>query len=352
MTRHENESKEARNVQVLLIDSDSETEGDFKPSVVKSVPKLESCNVLNRSPKFLLNYSIPISDSESESEQSNEVNGTSLKLSSPVNSDLVGSDDHNSLITSDSKVVTLEDRKARRELTEERSFSSQEIDKISHKTKNTSKKSSNTCLEQIQSKTSNKSSHKNGKEKLGRSSQLVEINDPSNGHNSTEYVRKGKSIYEKSTSCNGKESGLESTLGQTNKTVQSTNNLSSIDDKKSSKNSSNQLRNILIKNLLYITEKSFTEQNVLSDQETKKKKKRKRKSEKVSLVGVNNSNATAPHKTCKSSGGTPAKQMVPCEQSRLPAVDVLLEDENNFQVKVLSFNVERIKQKKAFKTNK
>lgn len=343
LTQHKSESKEAGNVEVLLIDSDSETDRNFKPAVAKCTPKSESCDVLNRHPKFLLNYSIPVSDSESEEELSNKVNGTSVKPSGQLNTNLADSDNHNSRISNHSKVVTREDHKARRELTEEHSFSSQEIEKISHKTKITCKKRSNTCLEQNQSKSLKKSPLKSCKEKLGRSSQLVEINDPSNSHNSTDNISKRKIIFDKSANCNQKESALESMIGQTNKTEESTNNLSSKNDEKTSKNSSNQLRNILIKNLLHITEKSFTEQKTFSNQETKKSKKRK--SEKVSLSGVTKSNAAAPLKTCKS-GGTPAKQMVPCEESSL---SVTVEDKNNFQVMgfVLPLTKERVSNKQV-----
>lgn len=337
LTQHKSESKEAGNVEVLLIDSDSETDSNFKPAVAKCTPKSESCDVLNCHPKFLLNYSIPVSDSESEEELSNKVNNTSVKPSSQLNSNLADSDDHNSHKLDDdksnhSKVVTLEDHKARRELTKEHSFSSQEIEKISHETNITSKKRTNTSLKQNQSKSLKKSSLKSCKEKLGRSSQLVEVNDPSNSQNSTDYISKRTNIFNKSVNCNQKESAFESMIGKTNKTEESTSNLSLKNDEKSSNNSSNQLRNILIKNLLDRTEKSFIEQNTFSDQETKKSKKQKKKSEKVSLGGVikSKSNAAAPLKTCKS-GGTPDNQMVPCEESSLP---VTLEDNNNFQVKV------------------
>lgn len=329
-TQRESELKEASNVQVLLIDSDSETESDSEPTVVKIAPKLESCNVLNRHPKFLLNYSIPVSDSESENERSNEVDGTSVKPSSRVSTDQAGGDGHNS------QVVTLEDCEARQELTEESSFRIPEIEEISpnyKKTKDTSKKSSNSSLEKNQSKNKKeifvKSLHKNGKKKLDESSQLIGINILSNSHDAIGGVGRRKNIFDECTSCNVKESAFEITPGQTQKISQPTEGSTNICSSKNEKNSSNQIRNTLIKNLLTLTEKSFTEQNTFSDQETKKSKKRKRKSEKVSLVGINESNTAAPLKTSKS-GSRPANLMVPC----LPAVGVALQDENNFQVKL------------------
>lgn len=318
-------------IPVLLVDSDSENENNFRPDL----------NTTYGSSQFF-NYSIPVSDSESEIEQSNEVNGISKTPSKQIVNDQGGHDKYSS---NNNNVATVEHRKARQDLTEEGSCNGQLKEKTSKKHKQTEvsiKNSSETGTEINLSKSFKKSIPKTGKEKLNKSSNLVDVEDPSCSENMIKEISK-KIKIDKTTNCNGNKLELETTVGQSNKinllSEESTNNVNSKNNKKKSKHGSNDIKSILIQNLLSKTEKSFTKQNVIRDGEKKKSKIEKRKNE---TVGINESKAVSLLETSKS-GVTPANERDPCEPSlpvmdqtleaSLPIVDETLEGENSFQVK-------------------